>query len=57
MLDIILVRCSENCIHKTINDLPKEVETEVRKHFRILTCPTAFGNADVTLGENLKEGV
>lgn len=55
MLDIILVRCSENCIHKTINDLPKEVETEVRKHFRILTCPTAFGNADVTLGENLKK--
>lgn len=52
MLDIILVRCSENCIHKTINDFSKEVETEVRKHFRIKTCPTAFGNADVILGED-----
>lgn len=55
MLDIILVRCSENCIHKTINDFSKEVETEVRKHFRIKTCPTAFGNADVILGEDLKK--
>lgn len=54
MLDIILVRYFENCVHKTISNLPEMVETEVRKHLRILTCPTAFGNADVTQGYALK---
>lgn len=55
MLDIILVRCFDGCVHKTINDLSKEVETEVRKHFRILTCPTSWGYGDLTKGGVLKK--
>lgn len=55
MLDIILVRCFDGCVHKTINDLSKEVETEVRKHFRILTCPTSWGYRDLTKGGVLKK--
>lgn len=36
MLDIIIVRYPEDCIHKAIKGVPAEVENAICQHFKVL---------------------
>lgn len=55
MLDIIIVRYPEDCIHKAIKGVPAEVENAICQHFKVLECPASWGMFCLSTGGELKE--
>ena len=55
MLDIIIVRYPEDCIHKAINGVPAEVENAICQHFKVLERPASWGMFCLSTGTELKE--
>ena len=55
MIDIIIVRSSNDCIRKTIDDVPSSVEKDLCSNFRILNCATSCTYTDISDGKMLKE--
>lgn len=55
MLDIIIVRYPENCIHKAIKGVPAEVENAICQHFKVLKHPASWGMFCLSTGAELKE--
>ena len=55
MLDIIIVRYPEDCIHKAIKGVPAEVENAICQHFKVLERPASWGMFCLSTGTELKE--
>lgn len=55
MLDIIIVRYPENCIHKAIKGVPAEIEDAIFLHFKVLKHPASWGVFCLSTGAELKE--
>lgn len=55
MLDIIIVRYPEDCIHKAIKGVPAEVENAICQHFKVLERPASWGMFCLSTGAELKE--
>lgn len=53
-MDIIIIRIAGDCIRKQVNDLPAEVEIQVRSKLQILSCPSAWGLSDIRSGNEEK---